>query len=86
MSERAVMHGHRQVYARKSRMGLYFDILAVESDKIYEPRGRIQRIVGIHPQWFHHPGAIRVPESVFSRFCQEFRNSHPRFNYYGPTE
>src|SRR5262245_43585546 len=67
-------------------MGLHFEILAVESDMIYERRGRIERIVGIRPQWHHHPDALRVPESVFSRFSSAFRNAHPKFNYYGPTE
>jgi hypothetical protein len=70
----------------RTRMGLYFTILAVESDMIYERRGRIQRTVGIRPQWHHHPDAIRVPESVFSRFSDAFRTAHPEFNYYGPTE
>jgi hypothetical protein len=67
-------------------MGLYFEILAVESDKVYERRGRIQRIAGIDRQWFHHADAVRVPESVFARFSGTFRSAHPEFNYYGPTE
>lgn len=67
-------------------MGLHFEILAVESDLIYERRGRIQRKVGIRSRWFHHADAIRVPESVFSRFSHAFRTAHPAFNYYGPTE
>ncbi|HYZ84867.1 MAG TPA: hypothetical protein VE621_10705 [Bryobacteraceae bacterium] len=67
-------------------MALYFTILAVETDMVYERRGRIQRKVGIHPQWHHHPDALRVPESVFSEFRDAFRTAHPEFNYYGPTE
>lgn len=67
-------------------MGLYFEILAVESDKIYERRGRIQRIAGIDRQWFHHADAICVPESVLARFGAAFSSTHPKFNYYGPTE
>jgi len=77
---------HIRVYLFDKRMSPYFDILAVDSDLIYERRGRIQREGGIHPQWFHHPDAIRVPESVFSDFSSAFRDSHPAFNYYGPTE
>ncbi len=67
-------------------MGLCFSILAVESDKIYQRRGRIQRKAGIDPQWFNHADAIRVPESVFSKFSDAFRAAHDEFNYYGPTE
>ena len=67
-------------------MGLHFEILAVESDQVYECRGRIQRLVGIRPQWHHHSNAIRVPESVFTRFSEAFRATHGKFNYYGPTE
>ena len=67
-------------------MGLCFSILAVESDQVYERRGRIQRKAGIHPQWHHHADAIRVPEAMFSRFSDAFRTAHPEFNYYGPTE
>lgn len=70
----------------RTKMGLCFSILAVESDKVYERRGRIQRKAGIHPQWHHHPDAIRVSELVFSRFSDAFRTAHPKFNYYGPTE
>lgn len=68
------------------RVGLHFDILALESDAIWERRGRVQRKAGIRAQWFHHPDAVRVPESVFSRFSGAFRIAHPAFNYYGPTE
>ena len=32
---------------------LGFEIKAVESDNIYERRGRVQRIVGIKRQWLH---------------------------------
>ena len=67
-------------------MGLCFSTLAVESDQVYERRGRIQRKAGIHPQWHHHADAIRVPESMFSRFSHAFRTAHPEFNYDGPTE
>lgn len=67
-------------------MGLHFNILTVDSDMIYARRGRIQRKARIHPQWFHHPDALRVPESVFSRFSDAFRTAHPAFNYYGGTE
>jgi hypothetical protein len=67
-------------------MGLYFEILAVESELICERRGRIQRKAGIHSQWFNHPDAIRVPESVFCGFSNAFRTAYPAFNYYGPTE
>jgi len=75
-----------RVKLQKTTMGLYFSILAVESEMVYERRGRIQRKAGIHPQWHHHPDAVRVPESVFSRFSDAFRMAHPGFNYYGPTE
>jgi hypothetical protein len=54
-------------------MGLYFEILAVESAAIYERRGRIQRVGGIDKRWFHHPDAIRVPESTFAKFHDVFR-------------
>jgi hypothetical protein len=74
------------VQLSRTKMGLFFSILAVESDKIYERRGRIQRKAGIHPQWHRHADAIRVPEAVFSRFSDAFRTTHPKFNYYGPTE
>jgi hypothetical protein len=67
-------------------MGLYFEILAVESDLIHERRGRIQRIVGIHPRWFRHPDAIRVPMGMFDEFKHAFQAAHSNFNYYGPTE
>jgi len=67
-------------------MGLNFSILAVESDMVYERRGRIQRKAGIRPQWLHHPDVLRVPESVFSIFSDAFHTAHPMFNYYGPTE
>lgn len=67
-------------------MGLCFKILAVESDKIYERRGRIQRKAGIHPQWHHQADAIRVPESAFTGLSDAFRTAHAEFNYYGPTE
>ena len=67
-------------------MGLCFSILAVDSDQVYERRGRIQRKARIHPQWHHHADAIRVPESLFSKFSDAFRTAHPEFNYYGPTE
>jgi hypothetical protein len=66
--------------------GLYFEILAVEPEKVYERRGRVQRIVGINRELFHHADAICVPESVFSKFIQAFRAAHPKFNYFGPTE
>lgn len=69
-----------------SKVGLHFDILALESDLIWERRGRVQRKAGIRPQCFHHPDAIRVSESVFSSFSDAFRSAHPAFNYYGPTE
>jgi hypothetical protein len=65
---------------------VYFSILAVESDLVYERRGRIQRKAGIHPKWFRHPDAIRIPESVFSGFSGAFKAASPDFNYYGPTE
>jgi hypothetical protein len=67
-------------------VGLFFNILAVPPDQIYERRGRIRRKGGIQPQWFHHPEAVRVPEFLFSRFSTAFRKAHPVFNYYGPTE
>lgn len=67
-------------------MALTFDILAVASDQIYERRGRVQRIVGIRSEWFHHPDALRIPESVFNRFSEAFSSAHAKFNYYGPTE
>lgn len=63
-----------------------FEIVAVESDKIYESRGRVQRIVGINRQWFHHAQAVRIPEEVFSEFLEAFQTAHKEFNYYGPTE
>lgn len=65
---------------------LYFEILAVEPERIYERRGRVQRIVGVNRELFHHPDAMRIPESVFSRFVAAFRIAHPKFNYFGPTE
>jgi len=65
---------------------LYFEILAVEPERIYELRGRVQRIVGINRELFHHPDAMRIPESVFSSFVAAFRIAHPKFNYFGPTE
>ncbi len=67
-------------------MGLYFEILAVKSEKIYERRGRIQRISGVDRHWYHHADAIRVPESAFAKLSGAFRSANPRFNYYGPTE
>jgi len=67
-------------------VGLYVEILAAESERLYERRGRVQRIVGISPQWLHHPDAIRVWEPVFAVFSNAFRATRPRFNYYGPTE
>jgi hypothetical protein len=67
--------------------GLCFEILAVEPEKIYERRGRIQRKSGhINKELFHHPDAVRIPESVFSGLVGAFRMAHAKFNYYGPTE
>lgn len=81
------MHSQRYLYnCTRTKMGLYFSILAVESDRVHGPRGQIQRKAGIHPQWHHHPDAIRVTEPVFSLFSDAFRTAHPEFNYYGPTE
>jgi hypothetical protein len=67
-------------------MGRFFSILAVDSDMVYERRGRIQRRAGIRTEWHHQPDSIRVPEPVFSVFMAAFRTVHPEFNYYGPTE
>jgi hypothetical protein len=67
-------------------MALTFDILAVASDQIYERRGRVQPIVGIRSEWFHHPRALCIPESVFINFSDAFRISCARFSYYGDTE
>jgi len=67
-------------------MALTFDILAVASDQIHERRGRVQRIVGIRSEWFHHPKALCIPESVFINFSDAFRTSCARFDYYGYTE
>ena len=67
-------------------MGLFFDILAVESESVYARRGQVQRIAGVQPQWFHHPDALRIQEPEFSKFTAAFRLAHPNFNYNGPTE
>lgn len=67
-------------------MGLYFDLLAVAPGEIYERRGCVQRIAGIHPRWFRHPDAVRVPKDVFSVFRGAFQAANPQFHYYGPTE
>ena len=69
------------------RVALCFEILAVEPEKIYERRGRIQRITGhINRELFHHPDALRIPESMFSGLVEVFSLAHAKFNYYGPTE
>jgi len=62
-------------------MGLYFEILAVETGRIRERRGRIQRIAGIDQQWFDHADALRVPLSMFTRCRNAFWAAHPKFNY-----
>lgn len=67
-------------------MGLYFQILAVNSDEVHRRAGRVRRIVGIDPRWFNHPSAIRIPEDEFRNFLKDFRDSSAQFNYYGHTE
>jgi hypothetical protein len=65
---------------------LSIELLVVEPEKIYERRGRVQRIVGIRRELYHHPDALSVPEHIFSFFVNAFRAAHQNFNYYGYTE
>jgi hypothetical protein len=65
--------------------GPFFDFLVVNEEEIWERRGRVQRVVGIKQEYFHHPEALRVPDSVVGIVVIAFKRSHPEFYFWGPT-
>jgi hypothetical protein len=65
--------------------GPYFSFLLAERDAFWERRGRVQRIVGIKPEYYHQPDALHLPDCVISFVATSFERAHPRFNYYGYT-
>jgi len=69
----------------KQLAGPYFDFLIVEKDKLWERRGRVQRVVGIKSEYFHHPQALRLPDCVISIFVEALKLSHEKFFYHGDT-
>ena len=65
--------------------GPYFSFLSVEKEELWERRGRVQRIVGLKSEYYHHPNALRLPYCVISIFGEAFQHSHEKFAYYGYT-
>ena len=65
--------------------GPFFDFLVTNGDH-WERAGRVQRITGIKQEYFHHRDALRVQDAIVQVVVSCFNESHPSFNYYGPTE
>jgi hypothetical protein len=65
--------------------GPFFDFLVTNGDP-WERAGRSQRITGIKQEYFHHSDALRVQDAIVQVVVSCFNESHPTFNYYGPTE
>lgn len=67
-------------------LGPYFEFLVLENDEYWQRSGKIQRKNGIKQEYFHHPDALRIQDSIIGLISDCFRKSHPSFNFYGPTE
>ena len=67
-------------------MSLSFEFLVVEKGECWDRVGRVQRIAGIKPEYFHRADALRVPHEIMQELARLFEISNPAFNYYGPTE
>jgi hypothetical protein len=63
--------------------GPYFDFLSLASGVCWDRPGRRAQI---RDEFFHHPDAVRIQESIVSAFSGCLRHAHASFNYYGPTE
>ena len=67
-------------------VGDSFEFLVVESGTCWKRAGRVQRVVGIKPEFFRRPEALLVPDRIMRQLAGLFEAAHPGFNYYGPTE
>ena len=67
-------------------LGPYFDFLVLTNDEYWQRSGKIQRKNAIKQEYFHHPDALRIQDSIIGLIYDCFNKSHPSFNYYGPTE
>ncbi|MES2462265.1 MAG: hypothetical protein V4671_16890 [Armatimonadota bacterium] len=58
----------------------YFDFLVLRRGECWESPGRLKKVC------FHNPNALLVHDSTVHVFVDAFGDSHPEFNYFGPTE
>src|SRR3990170_568913 len=66
--------------------GPWFEFLALQKREYWERAGRLQRVVGIKPEYFHRADALRVRDDVMQRLAPHFSAANESFNYFGPTE
>ena len=66
--------------------GPYFEFLILENDKYWQRSGNIRMKNRVTQEYFNHPDALRIQDSIIGLISDCFSKSHPGFNYYGATE
>jgi hypothetical protein len=69
-----------------SLKGPYFSFLVLQPGEYWKRAGKVQRIIGIKPEYYHHPDALRIPDAIIGIVVDAFARANARFNYHGPTE
>ena len=66
--------------------GLDVEFIAANPDEYWELAGRVQRRIGIKPEYFNHPDALRVHMDVLMPVRHLFEGANPKFSLYSSCE